>query len=321
MKSTIKAALEIAAGRSVAASAPTVVAALVQGVMNAMFLTRLKTAALLLATSMVAIFGSIMVLSAVPSVVRSAQTPPVVREDAKQQVPNPPAAKTKGDVRAVAAGVVEKSDLSRTMTQFASVSPYEIASLYAKVSGFAKSIRVDIGDSVKRGQVLAEISVPEVQVDLDRSRAVIEQTEARLRKTESMVQVAQATVETERAKIEAAHSQLGRAESALRFRQSEHDRIEELVKRGQVEQRILAETTDRLDAAKSGRDEAIAQMSVVKAELMGAEAKLNASQHRCPRSDGRSQGRHGGPGQGRGFRELHQNRRTLGRNCNQASLQ
>ena len=76
VKSTIKAAVEIAAGRSVAASAPAFVATLVQGVMNAMFLTRLKTAVLLLATSLVAIFTSILAVSFVPRVVRSAQAPP-----------------------------------------------------------------------------------------------------------------------------------------------------------------------------------------------------------------------------------------------------
>ena len=100
---------------------------------------------------------------------------------------------------AVSVGVVEKSDLSRTSTQTASVSAYETVNLYAKVSGIATHIAVDIGDAVKRGQVLAVISVPEVQVALERSRAVIEQTEARLMKTKALVHVAEAAVQTERA--------------------------------------------------------------------------------------------------------------------------
>jgi membrane fusion protein, multidrug efflux system len=48
------------------------------------------------------------------------------------------------------------------------------AALHSKVTGYLKSISVDKGDSVKRGQVLAEIQVPELQSNLMRSQASLE---------------------------------------------------------------------------------------------------------------------------------------------------
>jgi membrane fusion protein, multidrug efflux system len=48
------------------------------------------------------------------------------------------------------------------------------AALHSKVTGYLKSISVDKGDSVKKGQVLAEIEVPELQSNLVRSQASLE---------------------------------------------------------------------------------------------------------------------------------------------------
>ena len=48
------------------------------------------------------------------------------------------------------------------------------AALHSKVTGYLKSISVDKGDSVKAGQVLAEIEVPELRSNLMRSQASLE---------------------------------------------------------------------------------------------------------------------------------------------------
>ena len=45
------------------------------------------------------------------------------------------------------------------------IAAYQEATLYAKVSGYLKTLTVDKGDSVKEGQLLAEIEVPELLAD------------------------------------------------------------------------------------------------------------------------------------------------------------
>jgi membrane fusion protein (multidrug efflux system) len=53
---------------------------------------------------------------------------------------------------------------SVTLPTFRILPLYE-ATIYAKVSGYLKTLTVDKGDSVKEGQVFAEIEVPELQAD------------------------------------------------------------------------------------------------------------------------------------------------------------
>jgi membrane fusion protein (multidrug efflux system) len=52
--------------------------------------------------------------------------------------------------------------ITRTITLPAQVIPLQQATLYAKVSGYLKSIDVDKGDKVKAGAVLARIEIPEL---------------------------------------------------------------------------------------------------------------------------------------------------------------
>ena len=67
--------------------------------------------------------------------------------------------------------IVSRRDLTRTETLAAELRPYQEVKVYAKVSGYLKSITVDYGDRVTRGAVLATLEVPEQQDDLARAEA------------------------------------------------------------------------------------------------------------------------------------------------------
>ena len=64
--------------------------------------------------------------------------------------------------------------VERTITLPGDLVGYYQSALYAKVTGYLKSISVDKGDSVKTGQVLAVIEVPELEQQLARARANLE---------------------------------------------------------------------------------------------------------------------------------------------------
>ncbi len=49
----------------------------------------------------------------------------------------------------------QTSDVTQELRLAGSLDPYQRAELYAKVTGYVKEIPVDIGDRVRRGQVLA----------------------------------------------------------------------------------------------------------------------------------------------------------------------
>jgi len=77
---------------------------------------------------------------------------------------------------AVAKAVIE--DLSRKVVLTAEFVPFQEVDIMAKVSGYVKEIRVDVGDHVRQGDTLATIEIPEMQDDITRAQATIDQAEA-----------------------------------------------------------------------------------------------------------------------------------------------
>ena len=68
----------------------------------------------------------------------------------------------------------QRGDMVRTITLPGDLVGLYQSTLYAKVTGYLKSISVDKGDWVKKGQILAEIEVPELQQRFARAKANLE---------------------------------------------------------------------------------------------------------------------------------------------------
>src|SRR3989304_650035 len=65
-----------------------------------------------------------------------------------------------GTPRSVEVTTPQRQNMSRFLDVPATMEAYEQADLYAKTSGYISEVRVDIGDRVKAGDVLAVIDVP-----------------------------------------------------------------------------------------------------------------------------------------------------------------
>src|SRR5437868_1002348 len=96
-----------------------------------------------------------------------------------------------------AAAKTTVQNLSHQIILTAEFIPFQEVDVMAKVSGYVKQIRVDVGDHVRQGQALATIEVPEMQDDMTRAQATIEQAEAEvagardeIRRAESSHQIA-----------------------------------------------------------------------------------------------------------------------------------
>jgi RND family efflux transporter MFP subunit len=92
------------------------------------------------------------------------------------------------DVMTVPVVKVDREDLARNESFDAEFHPYQVIDLHAEVAGFVESIGVDIGDPVKKGDVLATLQIPELAED-------IESAAARELRDEKMVEQAAATYE------------------------------------------------------------------------------------------------------------------------------
>lgn len=73
----------------------------------------------------------------------------------------------------------------RTVTLPATLKGQQEAALYARTNGYVKSWTKDMGDRVKRGEVLAVLDTPEVDQDLAQARAAAQQVQARLSLTQT----------------------------------------------------------------------------------------------------------------------------------------
>jgi membrane fusion protein (multidrug efflux system) len=68
----------------------------------------------------------------------------------------------------------KRGEIVRRITLPGNVVAYQEATLYAKVAGYLKTINVDKGNSVKDGDLLAEIEAPEMLADLVKAKAEAE---------------------------------------------------------------------------------------------------------------------------------------------------
>src|SRR6202047_4208522 len=73
-----------------------------------------------------------------------------------------------------------RETLAQRVQANATLEAFEDTDLFAKVSGYLSDVRVDIGDHVKAGQVLAVIDVPEMQQELAEAKAQLESKQSSL---------------------------------------------------------------------------------------------------------------------------------------------
>ncbi|HWA97782.1 MAG TPA: efflux RND transporter periplasmic adaptor subunit, partial [Pirellulales bacterium] len=152
-----------------------------------------------------------------------------------------------------------------------SAHSFQSAGLFAKVSGYLKTQNVDIGSHVKRGDLLAEIDVPELVQELERDKGNLRQAEAEVVQAEAQV----ASAVSERKAVEALVAQteanVKRAESDRSFRHRQHERIRDLHSLKSVEERLVDERLDQLNAAIAA--ELAARSAVVTAQEQAAAAE------------------------------------------------
>jgi RND family efflux transporter MFP subunit len=162
------------------------------------------------------------------------------------------AAPSAPDARTVAVARATPADLSSGVNLTAEFEPYQEVDVMAKVSGYIREIKVDIGDRVSEGQLLASLEIPEMQDDLTRAAASIAEANADLA---------------------AARDELQRDESAHEMAHLSYTRILEVSKKekGIVPQQEVDEVHSRDLVAE-------AQVSAAKSRIAACEQRIQVSQ-------------------------------------------
>jgi RND family efflux transporter MFP subunit len=165
----------------------------------------------------------------------------------------------------------ERKTLSRRIEQPGfNIEAFQETPLYPRITGYVRKWKADIGDSVRRDDVLAELYVPEMEVDLKQKQAGIQQANAQTRQALAAIKSAQAEVERLR-------SQYGRF---MRMNMKQ---------RGTLDDETLEESRLALEVSKAGLERAQADLAaaearseVAKANRDYAKTMLDYAQLRAP---------------------------------------
>jgi membrane fusion protein (multidrug efflux system) len=117
---------------------------------------------------------------------------------------------------------VKTGEATRSIVLPATVQPWQQATLYAKVAGYAKKVAVDKGDAVSESALLAEIEVPELLADRARYQAELVVADLDFKRvTEAQKKapdlVVPQSIDSARAKMDVAKANLERTETLLGF--------------------------------------------------------------------------------------------------------
>ena len=92
----------------------------------------------------------------------------------------------------------ERKDLVRQITLPASVEAFEQTTLYAKASGYLKWLKVDVGDHVRKGEVIAQLDIPEMAKEYQGAEADQQSITANMANLQAEVERAKAELELKR---------------------------------------------------------------------------------------------------------------------------
>jgi RND family efflux transporter MFP subunit len=164
--------------------------------------------------------------------------------------------------------------VQRSVSEPGQLEGYEVTPIHAKIAGYVRNVSVDIGFTIKKGQVLAELWVPEIEADLQEKRVTIEQAVARKAQAEAAVKVAQAAVTSAEARITEAQAGVKRADADLTRWQLEDRRIQQLFNERAQTGTLLDETHYKLHSAEATLDEVQAKVKSAEAALAEARSEL-----------------------------------------------
>jgi RND family efflux transporter MFP subunit len=152
---------------------------------------------------------------------------------------------------AVAVVKVERHDLARDTEIAAEFRPFQEVEVHAKVAGFLKSIRVDVGDRVRKGELIGTLEIPEYHEELAHAEATEKRTEL---------------------DVTRAQSEVHRAQSAYQIRQISYNRLLSVAK---AKPNLIAQ--QEIDTAAAQFRESEAQLATAKATLEAVRQQVRVA--------------------------------------------
>ncbi len=157
---------------------------------------------------------------------------------------------------------VEKGDLAKSVVATGKVTPITKVEVKSKASGIVKKLLVEYGDTVKKGQLLAQLDKVEIEAQVDQSRAALQAAEANL---------ASSQADYERAKVDAEGPDVP-------LLKREYDRATQMAQEGVVSQTALDDADRNYKMALNKQNVSKAQVTVLKAKIAQSQAEMARDQ-------------------------------------------
>jgi RND family efflux transporter MFP subunit len=276
--STLEAAHAFGLGRAVAGAASSRPMILAEGVLRAMSRTKLKMMVVTLALIAVGAAGLL-------SRVIEASPPPADK---------PPKAAANEPAGPPAVTVVnpQKGGLAIQTNQPCSAESFQQVNIVATTSGFIKSMNVDIGSKVRKGDLLAVIDAPAIALDERLAGIALQQANGQVQAAKAMIQAATAECESAKSVVALRQAEAEGANAALTYTQKEFERIKSLLRNGTVDARVADEVQHKVLTAKAAVDAAAAAIANAKADLEIKRVKIlqNELAHETARANSEAAG-------------------------------
>ncbi len=152
-------------------------------------------------------------------------------------------------------GKVERGDLAKSVVATGKIEPIAKVEVKSKASGIVEKLLVDYGDTVKKGQVLAELDKEQILAQVNQQKASLEAADAAARAAQA---------DLERAKYDAEGPDIPMLKRA-------YERAQQMAKDGVV-------SPSALDDAQKNYELAVNKQQLGKANAIAAAAKVKQAQ-------------------------------------------
>ena len=164
---------------------------------------------------------------------------------------------------------VERGDLAKSVVATGKIEPLTKVEVKSKASGLVKSVLVDYGQAVRRGQILAELDKEQLHAQLREQKAALQASQAAL---------ASAQASVERGKVDAANPDLP-------FLKSNLDRSQSLFDRGIISRTDLENAEKAYQIALNKQLSAERGVTVTRADVERARAEVARAQAGLERAE------------------------------------
>ena len=150
---------------------------------------------------------------------------------------------------------VERGDLAKSVVATGKIEPITNVEVKSKASGIVQKLLVDYGDSVKKGQILAELDKEQILAEVDQQKASLQAAEAAARAADADLQ---------HAKVDAEGPDIPMLKRA-------YERAQSMAKEGVVSQSTL-------DDAQKNYEMAVNKQELGRANVVSANSKLKQAE-------------------------------------------